>query len=147
MECQQANPEYLRVAAQNSDLRRLPENMKHCASILSHMKLDKTLIGIASTIAALLTACDHNDEEEVTRQIISQIEIAAGRYKADCNQFPRKTEDLTKDSGVTGWQGPYVTEILDPWGVPFQFEIVDERMEIRSFGADRIKGNEDDITN
>ena len=115
--------------------------------MLSYMKLDKMLIGIALAIAAMLTACDRNDESEVTRERISELEVAAARYKADCNQFPGKAEDLSKDPGVTGWQGPYSKEILDSWGVPLQLNNVEGQLEIRSYGSDRIKNTEDDITN
>jgi hypothetical protein len=125
----------------------LPKNLKYRSFIVGHMKLNTKLIGIVMAITCLLTSCDRKDEGEVTRERISGLGVAAGRYKAECSQFPGKAEDLSKDPGVTGWQGPYSTEILDAWGVPFHLNIVEGQLEIRSFGPDRIKNTDDDITN
>ena len=121
--------------------------MKYRSSILSYMKLEKMFIAIALAILAMLTACDRNDEGEVTWEKILELEVAAARYKADCNQFPGKAEDLSKDPGVKGWRGPYSAGILDSWGVPFQLNTVEGQLEIRSYGPDRIKNTEDDIIN
>ena len=112
----------------------LPKNIKHRSFVVGHMNLNTIPNGIVMAIACLLTACDQNDEGEVTRERILGLEVAAARYKADCNQFPGKAEDLRKDPGVTGWLGPYSTEILDAWGVPFHLNIVEGQLEIRSFG-------------
>jgi hypothetical protein len=111
------------------------------------MKLNTKLIGLVFGISALVAACGRNDAEEFTRKKISRLEAAAGRFKADCGQFPSKAEDLSKNPGVTEWQGPYFKGILDPWGIPFQLEVVDGQLEIRSFGRDRKAKTQDDITN
>jgi hypothetical protein len=121
--------------------------MKHHSFVVGHISLHTLPIGIVMVIACLLTACERKDEGEVTRERISGLEAATARYKADCNQFPGNADDLSKDPGVTGWRGPYSAGILDSWGVPFQMNIVEGRLEIRSSGPDRIKNTEDDITN
>lgn len=132
-------------AQENQTLGR--KNMKHRSFVVGPINLNTIQIGIVLAITCLLTACDQKDEAKVTRERIPGLEIAAARYKADCNQFPRKAEDLSKDPGVTGWQGPYSTGILDSWGVPFQLDVVEGQLEIRSWGPDRIKNTNDDITN
>ena len=43
------------------------------------MKLEKMFIAIALAILAMLTACDRNDEGEVTREKILELEVAAAR--------------------------------------------------------------------
>jgi hypothetical protein len=125
----------------------LLKNMKHRSFVVGRMNLHTLPIGIVMAIAYLLTACERKDEREETRERISGLEVAAARYKTDCNHFPGKAEDLSKDPGVTGWRGPYSNGILDSWGVPFQMNIVEGQLEIRSFGPDGIKNTEDDITN
>lgn len=53
----------------------------------------------------------------------------------------------SKFIGVEGWKGPYSMNILDPRGIPYQFEMIDETRKIYSYGPDRNNGTGDDITN
>lgn len=111
------------------------------------MKSNAIFVGMAIAISALVAACDRSDSEVAARKKLSKLEEAAARYKNDCGQFPDKAEDLRKNPGVDAWQGPYFEGTLDPWGIPYQFEVVEERLKIRSYGPDRVAQTEDDVTN
>ncbi|BCX46755.1 hypothetical protein HAHE_06630 [Haloferula helveola] len=110
---------------------------------------DKKHIGIALGLALLLPACGGKNSagEKAARDTVPRLVAAAERYKADCGQYPGKAEDLSKDPGVAGWDGPYYSTIVDPWGVPYQIELIDEQLHVWSSGPDRVVRTEDDISN
>ena len=89
----------------------------------------------------------NGDHTKVAQASIARLDSAAERYEADCGQYPDEVGHLSENPGITGWQGPYYREILDPWGIPYRIDIVDAKLKIWSSGPDRNSRTADDITN
>jgi general secretion pathway protein G len=80
-------------------------------------------------------------EVAVLQKIVEQ-------YRADCGEYP-STQDwpnaLVRDSGVEGWNGPYLTAVpMDPWKQPFIYSYSSGAIapQVVSYGADQRPGGE-----
>jgi len=92
---------------------------------------------------------------DATRSQIGLFENAISLYELHMMQYPSNSEGLqallSPSSDAVNWAGPYLNKPevpLDPWGNQFQYELQDaENYRIWSWGADRVDGTEDDISN
>jgi hypothetical protein len=71
-------------------------------------------------------------------------------YAKDCGRFPSQEQGLgalCQNPGIAKWSGPYLSsdELIDPWGNPLQYRILDNAVEVWSLGPDGLNGTEDDI--
>ena len=89
-----------------------------------------------------------------------QIEIysqAADIYSSDVGRFPETLADLVvapQNVPEGKWKGPYLKDQLqtDPWGNEYTYEVFvdenqNEKARIRSWGPNRIEGDDDDVAN
>lgn len=60
------------------------------------------------------------------------ITSAFQQYQIDTGQECKSIENLLKDSGVSGWLGPYISEktILNPWGGSYAFDTKTKKIGI-----------------
>lgn len=156
--CERGNPELADLSEVPGGLAILDLTKEQAAEIAEWEQQLET-VPDADEYAEFIESVLRRDQRSIFRSIasgdgariaplkIAKLETAAERYRADCGAYPAMAEALSQDPGLPGWQGPYFSEILDPWGIPFQFEVIDGKLEIRSFGPDRISKNDDDITN
>jgi len=78
--------------------------------------------------------------ESILDSKIKAIKTALDMYYTDNNEYPELLEDLVPDYVKTK------TELLDPWGTPFELESDDEmNLLIISAGVDKTFDNADDI--
>jgi len=70
-----------------------------------------------------------------------------GRFPSTLDALVSPTEDVDPSNGT--W--PYVAKTaikMDPWGSPYQYEVIDaSNYRLWSFGPDGINGTDDDIGN
>lgn len=78
--------------------------------------------------------------ESILNTKIRAIKTGLDMYYTDNNEYPEMLEDLVPEYLKTK------TELLDPWGTPFELESDDEmNLEIISAGKDKTFDNTDDI--
>lgn len=84
---------------------------------------------------------------------VSRLSMAVESYYLDTGVTPESLEQLVKNPGQSGWNGPYVKEssLKDPWGRDYEYRMPGEHGEfdIVSLGADGQpggEGNNADIT-
>ncbi len=116
---------------------------------------------ILSVIIAILIAMFSqnvlgiNDESKITtiHQNIRSIEGALSIFREDFARYPTNEEGLkilVEDSGSLLWQGPYIQPelLIDPWGIPYYYEITPQQYFLITLGQDRResgKGLAEDI--
>ncbi len=111
--------------------------------------------GIVVPVAGVMIR-QANTEETVDR--LETVGRAIERFFEDTWTFPDALTDLAEDPGLDGWAGPYLTMgyvadetgladlEVDGFGTPFRLErLDDDRLLVRSFGADRANGGGDDL--
>lgn len=84
---------------------------------------------------------------------ISGLKTAVSAYYIDIKQYPPDLTALVEQPGnltvPDRWKGPYLdssTVPLDPWGRPYQYEVIGKQVRIWSAGEDGAEGTEDDIS-
>jgi len=78
---------------------------------------------------------------------IDSLVAALTMYRFDILSIPSEEDGLegllVNKVGDSTWRGPYITseeELIDPWGRPYKYWLVDGRYEILSLGADNKVG-------
>ena len=93
---------------------------------------------------------------DAARTQIGMFEGAIDMYELHMLSFPSSSEGLQSlrqppgGSDSTRWAGPYLEKEVppDPWGNPYQYQLVDtENYRLWSYGPDGVDQTEDDITN
>jgi general secretion pathway protein G len=78
---------------------------------------------------------------------INRLAMAVESYYLDTGSTPDSLDALVNESGVEGWNGPYVkpSSLKDPWGREYVYEYPGEHgdFDIYSLGADGQPGGED----
>lgn len=116
------------------------------------------LVILGSLVGFFFARTQTESYEKIALTQINSFKIPLNKYKLDLGQYPANLEALrhppTEVRDTTRWKGPYLEEDvpLDPWGNPYQFELVDDGygnmvFRIWSMGADGQDGSEDDISN
>ncbi|MDP6466346.1 MAG: type II secretion system major pseudopilin GspG [Pirellulaceae bacterium] len=98
-------------------------------------------------------------EKAFTRAAQSQIstfdQMLLG-YRLDVGSYPSTSQGLQSlreapaDMANSKWDGPYAEKTIppDPWGNPYQYELVDaDNFHIWSWGPNGQSGDDDDINN
>jgi general secretion pathway protein G len=83
--------------------------------------------------------------QEVTN-VVEALEV----FRSDCGRFPTQDESLNslvQNPGIEGWRCPYVksSDLIDPWGHPLHFRVIDSEVDVWSVGKDGQDGTRDDI--
>ncbi len=75
---------------------------------------------------------------------VALLQQAVLDFKIDTSKTPVSLDDLVRNSGVQGWDGPYLSGSVpkDPWGNGYLLQIPgrSSEFEIISFGADGQPG-------
>ncbi len=78
---------------------------------------------------------------------INRLAMAVESYYLDTGATPDNLDELVTESGVDGWNGPYVkpSSLKDPWGREYVYNYPGEHgdFDLLSFGADGQPGGED----
>jgi general secretion pathway protein G len=78
---------------------------------------------------------------------INRLAMAVESYYLDTGATPDNLDELVTESGVDGWNGPYVkpSSLKDPWGREYVYNYPGEHGEfdLLSLGADGQPGGED----
>jgi len=121
--------------------------------VLAILVILGTLVGVA------FTRMQKRGYEDAARIQINGFKSGLQLYYRDFGRYPDNLEELRQPPGGAAnerWKGPYLEEDipLDPWGRPYQYELVDDgygqnelTYKITSLGADGQAGTDDDITN
>ena len=77
---------------------------------------------------------------------VSRLSMAVESYYLDTGTTPENLDQLIEESGVGGWNGPYVkaSTLKDPWGREYVYVYPGEHgdFDIISLGADGQPGGE-----
>lgn len=106
-------------------------------------------IGLAA-ISVFLSPPDKKEEiplSVVAEERIDSLVAALTMYRFDILSIPSEEDGLeglmVNKVGDSTWRGPYITsgeDLVDPWGRPYRYWLVDGRYEILSLGADNKVG-------
>jgi general secretion pathway protein G len=93
--------------------------------------------------------------EDAARTQINQFKQALDLYRMDVGMYPTEQQGLSVLHSRPGdlsnpakWRGPYMKDEIpnDPWENPYKYiKHSEEKVEIISFGPDRVEGTEDDV--
>ncbi len=80
---------------------------------------------------------------EVAKEQIRELKVALDLYKLDVGKYPDSLEALIHNDGSENWDGPYLQKKYipnDPWGNPYQYEVIDggDSVRITSTGGGKI---------
>lgn len=80
---------------------------------------------------------------KVAREQIRELKVALDLYKLDVGRYPDSLEALVRNDGSENWDGPYLQKNYipnDPWGNPYQYEVIDggDSVRITSTGGGKI---------
>lgn len=85
-----------------------------------------------------------NDESKITKahQNLRSIEGALGIFRDDLLRYPSNEEGLkalVEPINDPHWKGPYIQKeiIIDPWGIPYYYELTPKQYLIITLGQDR----------
>lgn len=88
-----------------------------------------------------------NDESKLTtaNQNLRSIEGALSIYRDDHARYPNNEEGLralVEPSDNPRWQGPYIQKemLIDPWGIPYYYELTDTQYLLITLGQDQKMG-------
>ena len=88
-----------------------------------------------------------NDESKITKahQNLRSIEGALSIYRDDLLHYPTNEEGLralVESPNDPNWKGPYIQEdmLIDPWGIPYYYELSDQQYLIITLGQDQKVG-------
>lgn len=83
---------------------------------------------------------------KVASSQIDRLAMAVESYYLDTGTTPDNLEELVNESGVDGWNGPYVkpSSLKDPWGREYVYVYPGEHGEfdLSSLGADGRSGGD-----
>ena len=115
---------------------------------LVEMLLVMMIIGVLATVVVLNFAGMSDEARRTsTYASITNIEKACETYEIITGSNPKSIDDLTTPIGGSKKGLLKKGQLNDAWGVPFQIKFSGNEFEIRSAGADRQMGTEDDLTN
>ena len=110
------------------------------------------LVLVLLLLSAVVTVCVERylreplRQKQATQKVISEVAYAIERYRSDHDSWPPVAEGHS--SGIIDDQSfhSYIREWPDDgWRVPLRYALPDGRPEIRSAGADRKFGTQDDF--
>jgi general secretion pathway protein G len=105
------------------------------------------IIGLLATVV-MINVLPSQDRamREKARADIAVLEQAVETYRLETLRFPTSAEGLQALVNPPGRDGGYIRRLpQDPWGNPYQYAFPGQqgRFDIYSFGADGVKGGED----
>ena len=113
------------------------------------------VVMLGGTASLFFVNIQTNAYKDAARTQINQFKQALKMYRMDVGMYPTEQQGLTvlhqapSDLSNPGrWRGPYMEDEipLDPWENPYKYVLLGpDRIEIISFGPDRVEGTEDDV--
>ena len=80
---------------------------------------------------------------------LTTLRMSLDAFQVTCGRYPTTEEGLEAlviNSGVEGWDGPYVNKVRpDPWRTRYIYSCEREAVTLFSSGPDRVSGTADDI--
>lgn len=113
-----------------------PVSRRRAAFTLVEVLLVIALIGFIAALAIRgITRSSTKGKVGIAKAMISNLKGACQEYEIDVGRFPASLNDLMTNSGVTGWDGPYLEKMpKDPWNGEYQYTLSGDSFEIRSNG-------------
>lgn len=111
---------------------------------------------LTGVLAPSATALINSKARRLTQGELEELGRAALEHFRDVQSLPANPGQLWA-STAPGWAGPYLTGTLDDpisggngyavdaWSRPYSFQVVVDRLTLRSNGKDGIAGNADDL--
>jgi general secretion pathway protein G len=112
---------------------------------------------LTGVLAPSATALINSKARRVTQGELEELGRAALEHFRDVRSLPNNA-GLLLASTAPGWTGPYLTGTLDDsisggngylvdaWSRPYAFQVVGDRLTLRSNGKDGTAGNADDLS-
>ncbi len=108
------------------------------------------LVILGSMAGVFIRGAQKKARADAALSQIGAFENAIKMFELNVMSYPTSLEDLRQPpSDAAGWSGPYLDrEVpLDPWGNPYQYELLDQdTYRIWSFGPDGIDSTDDDVS-
>ena len=115
------------------------------------------LVILGSMVGYYMVGAQTKGYSRTAKAQIGNFERMLTGYRLDVGSYPSTSQGLQAlraapaDMANTGkWDGPYAEKDIpaDPWGNPYQYELVDaDNFRIWSWGPNQQSGDDDDITN
>lgn len=105
---------------------------------------------LASVVGPRVTKWTSKGKVEVAKIQVNQFREAIETFRLDIGRYPTTGEGLkglTENTGMTGWDGPYLSKPFvpkDPWGREYHYLSPGEHADydLWSCGADGLQGGE-----
>ena len=113
------------------------------------------LVILGSSVGYFLLGAQKKAYIRAAKSQISSFDQMLTGYRMDVGSYPSTSQGLMSlreppaDLTTTKWEGPYAAKTIpnDPWGNPYQYELVDaDNFQIWSWGPNGQSGDEDDVT-
>jgi general secretion pathway protein G len=131
--------------------RRRRLKRRHAFTLMEVLLVLVILVILGSMAGVFIRGAQKKARADAARSQIGAFENAIKMYELNVMSYPPTLEALRQPPGdIPNWSGPYLDrEVpLDPWGNPYQYQLVDsETYRIWSMGSDGLDGSADDISN
>jgi general secretion pathway protein G len=111
------------------------------------------LVILGSMAGVFIRGAQKKARIDAARSQIGAFENAIKMFELNVQSYPATAQGLAAlrepMGDVPGWSGPYLDREVpvDPWGNPYQYELVDpDNYVVWSWGPDGIDGSDDDIS-
>jgi len=108
------------------------------------------IIGILVAVAVpRFSGRIRQSQENSARMEIKSLGTALNLFEVDNGFFPQNLNELMARPGnAKNWNGPYIDDVTDPWGNPYQYTLdTAGNYTLVSGGANGTIGDADDISN
>lgn len=113
------------------------------------------VVMLGGTASLFFVNIQTNAYKDAARTQINQFKQALDLYRMDVGMYPTEQQGLavlhsppSDLSNPAKWRGPYMKDEipLDPWENPYKYTLLGpDKVEIISFGPDRVEGTDDDV--
>ena len=113
-----------------------PVSRRRAAFTLVEVLLVIALIGFIAALAIRsISKSSSKGKYGIAKAMISNLKNSCQEYEIDVGRFPASLNDLMTNSGLAGWDGPYLEKMpKDPWNGEYQYALSGDGFEIRSNG-------------
>ncbi len=140
-------------------MKRVRRNRRRSAgfTLMEVLLVLAILVILGSMVGYYMVGAQKKGYERTARAQIGNFERMLTGYRLDTGSYPTTSQGLQAlreapaDMGNSSkWDGPYAEKAIpaDPWGNPYQYELVDaDNFRIWSWGPNQQSGDDDDVTN
>lgn len=136
--------------------RRLPRR-RSGFTLMEVLLVLAILVILGSMVTYYFVGAQKKAYARAAQSQIGMFERMMTDYRLDVGTYPTTAQGLealrtapTELTNANKWGGPYVSKAipLDPWGNPYQYELVDaDNFRIWSWGPDAQDGTGDEVSN